>query len=201
MNYGKCKIKYKIIEGEKPDFGKFLASKDMTFIFYLHECFRNKKTTFADKEIYDFFVERYLCKNKFMDARLLAENFDDFIVVEPYIEDYEGNFLADYKHFCIMSISSTGRFSVKEKHKPDEIPHSMITSEVFVHWFEKKDDYYILHNTSSTMDMEMKAFCFSSANNDIREHTKEFIKIQEEIKQKEDYELYLKLKKRFEVAV
>jgi len=196
--YEKCKIKYRIIEGEKPDFGKFVASKDLEFIFYLHESFRNKKSTYGDVEMYVFFTERFLCKNKLPAAKLFTENFDDFVVVEPYIEDYNGKFLANYKSFCVMSSTSTGKFSIIEKHRPDEIPFSMFHADVYEHWYTEKDGYYCLHKNSCTMDSDMKSFCFRSLSSGLFEYTKEYSKKQEELKEKEDFELYLKLKSKFE---
>lgn len=198
MIYEKCKIKYRVIEGDKPGFGKFIAFKDLSFIFYLHDCFKNKKVLFGDKEMYSFFVERFLCKYKLPEAKLIAENFDDFVVVEPYIEDYNGKFLVNYKNFCVMSITSTGKFSIIEKHKPDEISFSMFYSDVYEFWFIEENGYYCLHKNSSTMNEDMKLFCFNSLSNGLFKHTKEYVQKQEEEKEKEDFELYLKLKNKFE---
>ncbi len=198
-----CEIKFKVLEDEKPDFGKFIASKDMQSIFYLREKFRDKKTKFGELELYDFSVENELIKAKTSIIRYLGENFDEFLVVEPYVVDEKGNFLADYKNFYVMHAQSTGNFIVKSPCYPEENPWGMLFFESYrycavVDNRDENRDIYRLHYTAATMEMDMREFWFTTFDINAINYKESYIKKLEAEKEQAEKELYLKLKEKFE---
>jgi predicted nucleotidyltransferase component of viral defense system len=194
-----CEIKFKVLEDEKPDFGKFIASKDMQTIFYLREKFRDKKTKFGELELYDFSVENELIKAKTSRIRYLGENFDDFLVVEPYVVDEKGNFLADYKNFYVMHAQTTGNFIVKLPCYPEENPCGMLLFESYRYCaVVDSRGLYRLNYIAATMEMDMREFWFTKANIDAINYKESYIKKLEREKEQAEKELYLKLKEKFE---
>jgi hypothetical protein len=195
--YIHCEVKFRVLD-ETPDFGKFVATKDMDSIFYLNERFRGRKLEGTD--LIHFQMEGDLIKSNYLTVNFLAEDLSHLIVVEPYVCDMYGNELANYNNFGIIQPNVANIGIIKILTTPLYQPNGMRGFYKFNYW-AIVDDYgfYRLHYTSTTMEVEMMGFCFRSIANNLIEYKESYIEEQKELDEQREKDLYLKLKNKYEI--
>ena len=194
--YIPCEVKFKVLD-ETPDFGKFVATKEMDTIFYLNERFRMSKLEGSDL-IY-FQMEGDLIKSKSIIMNFIAEDLSHLIVVEPYVCDMNGNELTNYKNFGIIQPNVANIGIVKLLTTPKDQPNGMRGFDKFNYWAIVDEwGFYRLHYTSSTMEDEMKGFCFRSISNNLIEYKESYLSHQMELDEQREKDLYLRLKSKYE---
>ncbi len=199
QKYIPCEIKFKILNDEVADFNKFIATKDMKKIFYLDEKFKNSKIKLNDEEFYYFRIEYELIKFTDLVANVFCKDFSEFIVVEPYVEDCNGKFLADYKNFCVIHAQIANIHILKLPTYPVGQPNGLSDFDKYKFWAEINSyGMYRLHYSAATMELEMRGFCFKSIEINNFRYKDSYIAEMEELKLKKEKELYLQLKNKFE---
>ena len=201
QKYIPCEIKFKILNDEVVDFNKFIATKDMKNIFYLHEKFKNEKFRIqvGEEEFYYFRIEYELIKFPYFVANIFCKDFNEYIVVEPYVEDCNGKFLADYKNFCVIHAQVANVNVVKLPTYPVAQPNGLRNFDKYKFWAEITSyGMYRLHYSAATMELEMRGFCFKSPEINNFRYKDSYIAEMEELKLKKEKELYLQLKSKFE---
>ena len=207
--YIPCEVRWKIMNNEIPDLGKFIAIKeDLEVIFFMDNKFRESKIfSFDGRDFYDFKADHQLARTDFgTQKRIIVEkSLTNMIVVEPYLSDLNGNILADVDHFAIMHVQTTGAFDVHLSAYPKKDPCGLRVARIFKFWavmedYEKEREIYRVHHNSTTMSMEMRNFTFHNAANGITEYSDEYNNRQKQIVDREEKKEYERLKAKFEHA-